>query len=142
MHNQQVEFPFNDFGHPDRTPEHEQNEREAAEMGIPYPELTRTLRLTFDGIEYQIFAAIMSWEPFDGWLYCRRCSQYLQMMPPNLLHSVPLARCQCSGALLEPVDDRDRGFLELAYPINNEDRALGAQFGAELERLTNPNRGK
>jgi hypothetical protein len=136
MQNQQVEFQFDaNLGHPDRTPEHEQNEREAAELGIPYPELTRTLRLTFDGIRYEIFAAIMSWEPIDDWLFCKRCGHYLQMMPPNLLHSVPLAMCRCAGALMEPVDDRDHGLLELAYPLSESERALGERFYAELRRL-------
>jgi hypothetical protein len=150
MQTDQIEFPFdnlgslpfNDYGISDRTPEHEQNEREAAELGIPYPELTRTLHLTFDGIRYEIFAAILSWTLQDDWIYCHRCDQFLYLMPPCLLHAVPLAMCQCAGALMEPVDDRDRALLELRYPVSDEDKALGSRFNAELKRLTaaNPSR--
>jgi hypothetical protein len=114
MQTDQVEFEFANLGHPDRTTEHAENEREAAEMGFPYPEITRTLRLTFDDIDYEIFAAILSWEPFDGGLYCRRCGEFLRVMPPCLLHSIPLALCRCSGALMEPVDDRDRACCSCA----------------------------
>jgi len=49
------------LGHRDRTAEHEQGEAQAASLGIPYPEPTRTLYITIDGIAYEIAAAIMSW---------------------------------------------------------------------------------
>src|ERR1700746_1378224 len=62
MKTAQLDFQFEvKLGHPDRTPEHEQNEREAAAMGIPYPEPTRTLRFRFGGIRYKMFDAILSW---------------------------------------------------------------------------------
>jgi hypothetical protein len=61
MQTDQIEFPFdnlgskpfNDYGIPARTPEHEQAEAEASALGMPYPELTRPLRITVDDIEYQ-----------------------------------------------------------------------------------------
>jgi hypothetical protein len=69
----------------DRTPEHEENERQAAAFGVPYPELTRTLRCNLNGINYKMFAAIMSWSaPADDWPGCDRCGYYLDIIAPNL----------------------------------------------------------
>jgi hypothetical protein len=142
METTQLEFAFRcHLGHRDRTAEHEQGEAEAASLGIPYPEPTRTLYITIDGIGYEIAAAIMSWRviPDNGCypdeLCCLRCGRYLQLIAPNLLHSVPLAMCGCAGAFMTPVDDRDRGLLELAYPVSESDKALGKSFYAQLRRL-------
>lgn len=120
----------------DRTPEHEQCERQAAAMGIPYVEPIRTLRLTLDGIRYQIFDAIQSWQaPDDDCPGCDRCGYYLQIISPNLLHELPLARCECAAGFLEPLDERDGAFLELKYPVSEQDKNLGERFHRELARL-------
>jgi len=136
METSQLDFGFKgDLGIPGRTPEHEDNEREAAQMGFPYCEITRTLRLTFDGIGYEIFDAILSWRVVDDCLICQRCGAWLDVIAPNFLHAVPLARCQCAGALMTPVDDRDRALLELAYPVTDSDKRLAERFQNELHRL-------
>jgi hypothetical protein len=123
------------LGHPDRTPEHERNEREAAAAGFQYPELTRTLWLTSGGIRYEIFAAIMSWRVVDDCLFCSRCGDYLGFIAPNLLHPVPLVMCDCSAAFMKPVDERDYGLLELTYPVSDSDHALAQDLYSELTRV-------
>jgi hypothetical protein len=120
----------------DRSPAHAENERTAAEHGVPYPELTRTLRCTFGGIRYELLAAIESWRvPEDDCLFCLRCGYDLDVVAPNLLHSVPMAMCDCSSSYMTPVDDRDRALLELAYPLSEGDAKLGERFHRELGRL-------
>ena len=52
-----------------------------------------------------------------------------------ILHSAPMAVCACASALMQPVDDRDRALLELAYPVSDSDKALGQRFYAEIRRL-------
>jgi hypothetical protein len=129
-------FSVGKFGHINRTEEHEQWERESADMGIPYPEPIRTLLFSFDGIRYQIADAILSWRVLtNDCLCCMRCGQLLKIIAPNLLHSVPMAMCECRAAFMEPLDPRDRGLLELAHPISEKDRRLGEQFARELRRL-------
>jgi hypothetical protein len=120
----------------DRTAEHEENERQAAAAGVPYPELTRTLRFTFGGIRYRIFAAILSWRADDDNLCCERCGQPLKVIAPNLLHELPMAHCACAAGFLEPLDDRDLALLELAHPVSEQDKNLGERFHRELSRLT------
>jgi hypothetical protein len=125
-----------DGPHAGRTPAHEENERTAAAMGFPYPEPTSTLRCMFGGIRYEIFAAILSWRvPEDDCLFCLRCGYDLDVIAPNLLHSVPMATCRCSSAFMTPVDDRDRALLELEYPISAGDAKIGERFHREINRL-------
>lgn len=119
----------------DRTTEHAENERQAELAGVPYCELTRTLRFTLYGIRYQIFAAIISWRAEDDNLHCGRCGQHLTVLAPNLLHSLPMAFCACAAGFLEPLDDRDQALLELAHPISKEDAKLAEKFHRELSRL-------
>jgi hypothetical protein len=121
--------------HPDRTPEHEKCERLAAVAGFAYPERIRTLLVTIGDIRYRIFDAIFSWHVEDDILCCGRCRQPLSVIGPNMLHALPLARCQCRASFMEPLDDRDRGLLELAHPVSEEDAKLGDRFHRELSRL-------
>lgn len=121
----------------DRTPEHERWERETAAMGTPYPEPIRSLRVTIDGIRYQIFTAILSWQaPEDDCLLCERCGYYLQLIAPNLLHNLPLARCKCASSFMEAIDPRDQALLELAHPVSEQDAKLAEDFQREIGRLT------
>lgn len=119
----------------DRTAEHEENERAAAAAGVPYPELTRTLLVTIGAVKYRIFAALVSWRADDDMLRCERCGQDLQVIAPNLLHELPLGRCACAAGFLEPLDDRDRGLLELAHPVSEQDKKLAERFHREISRL-------
>lgn len=99
----------------------------------------RKLCVSFNGIRYQIVAAPLSWRaPFDDCLVCLVCDDYLDVVGPNLLHSVPLAMCACSSAFLEPVDESDRGLLELRYPVSEQDAKLAERFRCQLSRLGAP----
>jgi hypothetical protein len=121
----------------DRTIEHEKNELSAAKAGFGYPELTRTLRFNFGGIRYQIFDAILSWSaPDDDILHCDRCGRDLTVIAPCCLHEVPMARCQCRGCYMQPVDSRDLALLELAHPVSESDKKLAEKFHREIRRLT------
>ena len=92
----------------ERTAEHEWRERQAAAMGAPYPEPTRTLRITLDGIRYEILDAIISWQvPVDDSLRCLRCGDYLQVIAPKHLYERPSVRCACSLSFLFSVGAAD-----------------------------------
>jgi hypothetical protein len=85
----------------DRTAEHGWRERQAAAMGAPYLEPTRTLRVTLDGIRYEILDAIISWQvPVDDGLRCLRCGDYLQVIAPKHLYERPIVSCACSSSFL------------------------------------------
>jgi hypothetical protein len=87
----------------ERTPEHEWREWQAAAMGAPYPELTRTLRVTLDGIPYEILDAIISWQaPVDDAdaLRCLRCGECLQVIAPKQHYARPSVSCRCSASWL------------------------------------------
>jgi hypothetical protein len=77
-------------------------------MGAPYPEPTRTLRVTLDGIHYEIVDAILSWHaPVDGALHCLRCGNHLRVIAPKHWYERPSVTCACSASFLFSVDDRE-----------------------------------
>jgi hypothetical protein len=85
----------------ERTAEHEWREWQAAAMGAAYPEPTRTLRVTLDGIRYEILDAIISWQaPVDGALHCLLCGDNLRLIAPKHLYERPVASCACSSSFL------------------------------------------
>jgi hypothetical protein len=86
-----------------RTTEHEEMERAAAEMGVPYPLPIRTLFVTIEGADYRIRDAITSWHAVDGEaLCCTRCRQPLQTINPNFLHELAIVYCPCRSSYLTP----------------------------------------
>jgi hypothetical protein len=91
---------------------HLENEKAAFEFGVPYCERTRTLKFKVNRVRYEIFAAIESWSFEDGRLVCKRCGRSLQIMPPCILHSQPMAICPCSSgfiaAIVSPEDANER----------------------------------
>jgi hypothetical protein len=114
----------------------------ATQMDLPameIPEQPRTLRFNFAGIRYQVVPALRDWRaPLDDHLLCLSCDDYLDVIAPNLLHSVPLAMCSCSSSFLEPVDESDRGLLELQYPTSEQDAKHAERFRSQLRRLGAP----
>jgi hypothetical protein len=91
---------------------HLYNEKAAAEAGVPYCERTKTLKFKVKRVHYEIFAAIESWRFENGRLVCKCCARSLQMMPPCILHSQPMAICPCSSgfitAIVSPGDTDER----------------------------------
>jgi hypothetical protein len=86
-----------------RTSEHEEWERSAADVGVPYPLPIRTLFVTIEGVDYRIRDAITSWHAIDGEaLCCTRCQQPLQTINPNFLHEQAIVYCPCRSSYLTP----------------------------------------
>jgi hypothetical protein len=86
-----------------RTSEHEEMERQALEMGVPYCLPIRTLFVTIEGVEYRIRDAIASWHAVDGEaLCCTRCQQPLKRIQPNFLHEQAIVYCPCRSSFLTP----------------------------------------
>jgi hypothetical protein len=86
-----------------RTAEHEEMERQAAEMGVPYPLPIRTLSVTIEGVNYRIKDAISSWHAIDGEaLCCTRCQQPLQTIDPDFMHELAIVYCPCRSSYLTP----------------------------------------
>jgi hypothetical protein len=128
-----------DYGsHGDRTDAHIANELSAAEAGFAYPEETRTIHFSFDGIDFEIRDAIRSWSASDdGGLYCARCRQALTLVAPNMLHREIMALCRCRSCFMIPLDPRDAALIEMAHPTTEQDAKLAEKFHRELSRLTN-----
>lgn len=107
--------------------------------GADLGQADRKLCVSFDGIRFEITDPPPAWRaPLNNRLVCLRCDDEVDVFAPNAAHSIPLGRCGCNAAFLQPATLEDSGLLELRFPLSTADKALGARFRSQLSRLGAP----